>query len=166
MIQNCTIYSSKSYEEILAYFESLKWRDVSDGVSDMEVPDKSDIEIKMFERYFFDETLLRISLKKEFERGDSFSHLILGTWNFFETIETEHEAQKKELTHHILACKTALGIRADPEFTLTDKRLDFVFELMEMFDGIIFNGRAMLDKKGRVILDKDGKSAIEFVGKE
>jgi hypothetical protein len=160
MTQNCTIYSSKEYEQVLAYFESLKWREVSDGLSDMEVPDKSDIEVKMFARYFFDETLLRVSLKKGYERGDSFSHLILGTCNFFDNIETEHEIQKKELTNRILECKTAIGIRADPEFTLTDKRLDFVFEIMEMFDGIIFNGEAMLDKEGKVILDYVGNTAL------
>jgi hypothetical protein len=160
MIQNCTIYSNKEYKDILAHFENLQWRDVSDGLSDMEVPDESDLEVKMFARYFFDETLLRISLKRRIEQGDSFSKMIGGTWNFFRMIETEHEAQKEELTHRILECKTAIGIRAEPEFTLTDKRLDFVFELMEMFDGIIFNGEAMLDKEGKVILDYAGNTAL------
>ncbi len=159
MVKNCTIYSSKEYEEILTYLENDGMRDVSDGLSDMEVPDKSDLEIKMFERNYF-EGNLRISLKKQFERGDSFSHLIAGTWNFLETIETEHEAQKKKLTHRILECKTAIGIRAEPVFTLTDKRLDCVFRITEMCDGIIFNGSEMLDRNGELILDKDGNSEI------
>ncbi len=159
MVKNCTIYSSKEYEEILAYLEGDGMRDVSDGLSDMEVPDKSDLEVKIFERNYF-EGNLRVSLKKQFERGDSFSSLIRGTWNFFETIETKHKTQKKKLVNHILECKTAIGIRADPVFTLTDKRLDCVFRITEMCDGIIFNGSEMIDRNGNLILDKSGNTEL------
>lgn len=86
--------------------------------------------------------------------------MILGTWNFFDNIETKYEKQQKELVNRILSRNSAVGVLADPEFTKTDKRLDFVFSLAELFDGVIFNGSEMIDKKGRLILDQAGNSEL------
>ncbi|NJM54180.1 MAG: hypothetical protein HC846_12835, partial [Blastocatellia bacterium] len=130
MEQNLTIYAAEECEKIRGYLETLEMKDVSNGESDMDESDQSDLQVKTFEKQF-DEGLLRVSLKKRFENGDSFSRIIGGTWNFFRMISTENEKQKKELLTRILECKTAIGIKAIPLTTLTDKRLDFVFDLME-----------------------------------
>lgn len=147
MSQFCTIYVEKAYSDVLTYLESLELREISDA------------EVKTFERKYF-EGSLRVSLKKQVEAGDDFSGMILGTWNFFRDIETKHESLQKDLLNRILFSNTAIGIAANPEFTETDKRLDFVFGLAEQFDGIIFNGSEMIDKKGRLILDQAGNSEL------
>lgn len=147
MSQSCTIYLEKGYSDILAYLESLEMREVSDS------------EVKTFERNYF-EGSLRVSLKKQAYAGDGFSSMILGTWNFFRDVETKHENQQKDLLNRILSCQSAVGVAANPEFTETDKRLDFVFELARLFDGVIFNGSEMIDQKGRLILDQAGNSEL------
>lgn len=147
MSQSCTIYLEKAYSDVLTYLESLEMREIPDA------------EAKTFERKYF-EGSLRVSLKKQVEAGDDFSGMILGTWNLFRDVETKHENRQNDLLNRILSANSAIGIAAHPEFTETDKRLDFVFGLAEMFDGIIFNGSEMLDKQGRLILDQAGNSEL------
>ena len=147
MSQYRTIFSSKNYDEILNYLESLKLTEVKDS------------DVKTFEADY-KEGNLQISIKKEIERGDSFSKLILGTWNFLRNIATNYDEHKKKLIDRISECETAIGIVADSDFTETDERATFIYKLMEMFDGVMFDGQGMIDEKGRVILDHDGSSEI------
>lgn len=149
MSNSCTIYSSRDYAEILNYFEDLGFEDVSD----------SD-DVKSFQRHFF-EGDLRISLKRPIKRGDSFSGLILGTWNFIENIDTKYERQKKDLIKKISECKTVIGLVSEPNYVENDKRADYIYKLAEMFDGVIFNGSEMISKKGQLILDRDGNSNLD-----
>jgi hypothetical protein len=145
MNQYRTIFSHKNYDEILNYLENLKITEVKDS------------EVKTFE-VNYKEGNLQISIRKQIERGDSFSKMILGTWNFLRMIETTHEKVKDELIDVVLECETAIGIVADSDFTETDERATFIYKLMEIFDGIMFDGQGMVDKKGKVILDYDGSS--------
>lgn len=147
MASSCTIYSSKDYSEILNYFEEIGFKEVTDS------------EVKSFQRHFFEGTLL-ISLKKQIERGDSFSSLIRGTWNYVENIETKYQEVQKDLANKILACQTAIGLVSEPEYTEDDKRADYIYKLAQMFDGIIFNGSEMIDKNGKLILDDEGNSEL------
>ncbi len=147
MNQYRTIFSSKNYDEILNYLETLKLTEVKDS------------DVKTFETNY-KEGNLQVSIKKRIEGGDSFSMMILGTWNFLRNIETNYDKQKKELINRISECETAIGIVADSNFTETDERATFIYKLMEMFDGIMFDGQGMIDKKGKVILDHDGSSEI------
>jgi hypothetical protein len=147
MSQYRTIFSNKNYDEILNYLETLKLTEVKES------------EVKTFE-VNYKEGNLQISIRKEIERGDSFSKMILGTWNFLRMIETEHEKVKDELIDFVLECETAIGIVADSDFTETDERATFIYKLMEMFDGLMFDGQGMVDKKGKIILDYDGSSEI------
>ncbi len=146
MSKACTIYTRRNYQDVYDYLVEEAFHDVSDDVT-------------TFERSYF-EGNIRISLKQEVERGDDFSKLLMGTWNYFEQIETKHTDQKSALTKRILETETAIGIVAEPEFEEEDKRLDLIFRLTDMFDGIIFNGSGMLDKEGQVILDSDGDSEV------
>jgi hypothetical protein len=145
MNQYRTIFSHKNYDEILNYLENLKITEVKDS------------EVKAF-NLNYSEGNLQVSVKKRIEQGDDFSQMIGGTWNFFRMIETEHEKVKDELIDFVLDCETAIGIVADSDFTETDERATFIYKLMEIFDGIMFDGQGMVDKKGKVILDYDGSS--------
>jgi hypothetical protein len=147
MNQYRTIFSHKNYDEILNYLESIKLTEVKDS------------DIRTFD-INYKEGNLQISIRKQIERGDSFSKMILGTWNFLRNIETSYNNQKKELITRISECETAIGIVADSNFTETDERATFIYKLMEMFDGIMFDGQGMVDKKGKIILDYDGSSEI------
>lgn len=146
-MSNCTVYSKANYEVVLNY------------ISNTEVKEVVNESLRTFSKTFF-EGNLKISINKRKSAGDSFSGMILGTWNLFENIETKNTAIQKELTSKILDSEVALGIVAEPDFTETDERLDVIFDLAEKFEGIIFNGAEMLDKKGRVILDQDGNSEL------
>jgi hypothetical protein len=146
-MSNCTVYSKANYEVVLNYINNTELQEVT-GES-----------LKTFSKIFA-EGSLRISINKREFAGDSFSGMILGTWNLFENIEAKNTVVQKELTAKILDSEVALGIVAEPDFTETDKRLDVIFDLAERFEGIIFNGAEMLDKKGRVILDNEGNSEI------
>jgi hypothetical protein len=148
MSNSCTIYSSKNYDEVLAYFENLGITDVTDSK-----------DVKSFQRYYI-EGSLRISLNRRIEQGDSFSKMIGGTWNFVRMIETNNKVQKEWLTRHILDCKTAIGLVSEPEYVEDDKRFDYIYKLAEMFDGVIFNGSEMIDKSGKLILDDEGNSEL------
>ena len=145
MKQACTIYSGNSHKDILVYLENEAMHDASTR------------EEKAFERDY-PEGHIRITVKWMKDRGDEFSSLLRGTWNFFEKIDTRHLNQKGSLTRRILDTKTAIDIVAAPEFEKRDSRLDVVFGLAAEFDGIIFNGASMVDKKGLLILDSEGNS--------
>ncbi len=147
MSQACTIYSPRDFQEVYDFLEST---DI------VEVPDADTVS---FEKTYV-EGNLKIALKRQIERGDSFSSLLRGTWNYFDTISTDHTEQKNQLTNRILETNTAIGIVADPEFNDEDERLDLVFKLSELFDGVIFNGSMMLNKDGQVILDSEGNSDL------
>jgi hypothetical protein len=147
MSQNCTIYSNKEFKEAVEFLQNSQSLDVSDS------------GILSFEKTYL-EGNLKISIKRRKRPGDEFSKMILGTWAFFEDIETRYRQLQEDLLKSISSGTFAIGIVATPEFTETDERLDFIFEIAENFDGLIFNGFEMLDKKGRTVLDKDGNSEI------
>ncbi len=147
MNQYRTIFSNKNYDEILHYVETLKLNEIRDS------------DIRTFDANY-KEGNLQISIKKQIERGDSFSKMILGTWNFLRNIETSYDNQKKDLITRISECETAIGIVTDSNFTETDERATFIYKLMEMFDGIMFDGQGMTDKNGKIILDYDGSSEL------
>jgi hypothetical protein len=147
MSQYRTIFSSKNYDEILNYLETLKLTEVKDS------------DVITFETNY-KEGNLQVSIKKRIEGGDSFSMMILGAWNFLRNIETKYDKQKKELIHRVSECETAIGIVTNSNFTETDERATFIYKLMEMFDGIMFDGQGMTDKNGKLILDYDGSSEV------
>jgi hypothetical protein len=147
MSQYRTIFSSKNFDEILNYVEKTRLTKVKDS------------DLMTFEANY-PEGNLQLSIKKQIERGDSFSMMILGTWNFLRNIETKYDKQKKELIHLVSECETAIGIVTDSNFTETDERATFIYKLMEMFDGIMFDGQGMIDKNGKLILDHDGSSEV------
>jgi hypothetical protein len=147
MSQYRTIFSSKIFDEILNYVEKTRLTKVKDS------------DLITFEANY-PEGNLQLSIKKQIERGDSFSKLILGTHNFFRMIETRHKKLQEVLLKKISSCDATIGIVADSDFTETDERATFIYKLMEMFDGIMFDGQGMTDKNGKLILDYDGSSEL------
>jgi hypothetical protein len=147
MSQYRTIFTSKNYDKILNYLKTLKLTEIKDS------------DVKTFETNY-KEGNLQVSVKKQIEGGDSFSKMILGTWNFLRNIETSYDKQKKELINRVSECETAIGIVSDSNFTEADERTTFIYKLMEMFDGIMFDGQGMIDKNGKIILDHDGSSEL------
>ena len=88
--------------------------------------------------------------QKQFN-GDEFSAMILGMYNLAE--DSQDGEEKIEKTQEfILNCKFALGIIANPAFSQTDERLDIVFNLAEKLNGLIFNGRRLLNYQGETVM--------------
>ena len=152
MKQSCTIYSPReTYHSINSIWDNLSYSEPNVEVSENELGGITlQTETGTLELYF-DEYR---------EGGDDFSSLILGTRNYFNVIETTHQEIKDNLLRSITKCKAAIGVGAEPPFTEMDERLDIVFGIAEMLDGIIFNNSEMLDKKGSLILDKTGNSEL------
>jgi hypothetical protein len=150
MSQYRTIFINNSYNNILSYLERI---------GTLELEDDDDDNVRTFEK-LFSNGKLKVSLKKQVERGDKFSFMVLGVCNFFENIETKFKNQKQTIINQLLDCETAIGIVADSNFTETDERATFIYNLMQMFDGIMFDGQGMTDKNGKIILDHDGSSEI------
>lgn len=145
MSQSCTIYSQKNgFPDVAAL---LKKTEAGEFLLENETA-----KLKTAAGN------LRITLRKSARPGDEFSHLLLGTHNFFNQIETENAETQQNLANFILSCRTAVGIVAEPAFTEEDTRLDLVFEIAELLDGIIFNGSEMLNQRGELILGADGIS--------
>lgn len=152
MKQSCTIYSRiESYQNITSIWEAL-----SDNNSEVSLRENESggVILKTISGR------LELSLKKYEQSGDDFSHLILGTHNYFNQVETKYEKAKNNLLNSISQSKIAIGVGAEPSFTETDERLDIVFGIAEMLDGVIFNGSEMIDKDGQLILDKSGDSEL------
>ena len=131
MKQSCTIYTqTNDYQDI----DSI-WKDLS----------YEDSEVKTSKNNFggiivqAETGTLELYFDEYREGGDDFSSLILGTRNYFNVIETTHQEIKDNLLRSITKCKAAIGVGAEPPFTEMDERLDIVFGIAEMLDGIIFN---------------------------
>ena len=152
MKQSCTIYSQKeNYRNI-----SSIWEDLSYDESEIRLEDNESgiVTCKTASGN------LELCFKEYKESADEFSHLILGTHNYFNQTETTNEKIKDNLLNFISRCRIAIGVGAEPSFTETDERLDIVFGIAELLDGIIFNGSEMIDKNGQLILDQSGNSEL------
>lgn len=150
MKQSCTIYSKKSnYEDMTAI-----WKDAAFDKAGLQIyeNDLGGISLQT------SGNSLELYFKKQLNSGDSFSHLILGTYNYFKNIETTQHQSQKNLLDFILSCEIAIGVSAEPEFSELDERLDIVFAITELLDGAIFNGSEMINKNGKLILNLDGSS--------
>jgi hypothetical protein len=98
-----------------------------------------------------------LSSMERVEPGDEFSHLILGTLNFFRNVETSSPGNKQRVMKLIRDTHWAIGIVVEPEFKDEAGHFDCIFEITELLGGLIFNGWGMVDENGLMILDKEGK---------
>ena len=90
------------------------------------------------------------------EPGDKFSKLILSTHNYFRNIETTADTQKQLVLNHVSNTETIIGVIGEPIFSESDKHFELIFDIAKVSNGIIFNGKEMLDDDGYVILKDDG----------
>jgi hypothetical protein len=94
------------------------------------------------------------------EPGDKFSKLVLSMHNFFQTVDTHEEANKREVLRRVETAQMMIGVVTDPELSETDARLDCLWRLAEAVDGVLFNGDAMLNLQGERILSRSGEHDI------
>lgn len=92
--------------------------------------------------------------------GDKFSTLVLSMYNFFRTIDTDAERNKKYVLGRIENVAMMIGVVAEPEFSDTDARLDCLWSLAEQVDAVIFNGDSMLNLAGERIMSRSGEHDV------
>lgn len=89
--------------------------------------------------------------------GDKFSKLVLSMHNFFRTVDTDAEPNKKYVLGRVDSVQMMIGVVADPEFSETDVRLGCILKLAEQLDAVIFNGDAMLTFEVERIMSQSGE---------
>ena len=95
---------------------------------------------------------LRLTQKVFRERGDDFCRLLLGTHTFVDGMPCDDQVAKKALLNHIITCKLAIGVVAEPAFDADERYNAVVFAIAKALDGVIFNGQEMLDANGATLL--------------
>lgn len=101
-----------------------------------------------------DESTLTLSSLKRATPGDKFSRLILGTFNFFNRIESAPSERRRLIKESVAKCQMMVGARGRPSFS--DEHMDLIFAIAQTCDGLIFNGSGMIDGAGHLILNSDG----------
>lgn len=87
---------------------------------------------------------LSITHRERIERGDEFSNLILGTWNYFRGLDLGMSEQDKgALLRRITETRSMLGIIAQP--CVREEHLPFIRAIANVTGGLIFYGSDMLD---------------------
>jgi hypothetical protein len=94
------------------------------------------------------------------EPGDRFSTLVLGMYNFFRTIDTDAQGNKRYVLDRVGNAELMIGVVADPECSETDPRLDCLWAVTEALDAVVFNGDAMLNLEGNRILSRNGEHDV------
>jgi hypothetical protein len=146
----CTIYSpTVNYEAIVSVVRQ-SFLDCTIEITDKE---------KRWSRIIItnQDWTFKLSSTERVEPGDEFSHLILGTLNFFRNVETSSSGNKQRVMKLIRDTHWAIGIVVEPEFKDEAGHFDCIFKITELLGGLIFNGWGMVDENGWMILDKDGK---------
>jgi len=144
MTQSCTVYSPVvKHAEVLALVKRMARNGMVEVTGSEGAWDRI--------RVVLDDGSLVLNSMQRREPGDEFSRLILGTHNFFRTLETD-SPQKKKILDFLLSCQWAVGAVAEPEFNTEDERLDIIFAVAELLDGMIFNGSEMITSEGQPIL--------------
>ncbi|MGH7295045.1 MAG: hypothetical protein ACRELB_08930 [Polyangiaceae bacterium] len=87
-----------------------------------------------------------------------FNKALMGTHNYFRTVDTRYSAAQNALLEKIMSVKTLIGCVGDPMMSDDDGHYDMVFAVARTLDGMIFDSDAMLMTDGRVILDKAGEA--------
>jgi len=78
--------------------------------------------------------------------GDEMSKLLLGMSNYFNKVNTQAETSKKKAIELIGSCVLAIGITAEPAFSVG--QTDLILKVASAIDGVLFNGYALLDSDG------------------
>lgn len=84
--------------------------------------------------------------------GDRFSKLILSTLNFFRRAKDTAGETKEESLNRVLATNWLIGVVAEPNFSAAHNHYETIFAVAKQLDGMVFNGREMLDSDGTIIL--------------
>lgn len=92
--------------------------------------------------------------------GDKFSKLVLSMHNFFRTVDTDAERNKRYVMRRVENVEMIIGVVAEPEFSETDARLDCMWKIAEQVDAIVFNGDSMLNLAGERIISRSGEHDV------
>lgn len=95
---------------------------------------------------------LRCTRKVFRERGDDFCRLLLSMCAFVEGVSKADAVMKRRLVSHIESSELVLGVVAEPAFDADERCHAVVFAIAKSLDGIIFNGREIIDANGVALL--------------
>src|SRR5688572_11162878 len=83
----------------------------------------------------FPEGTMTLSSLIRHRPGDKFSKLVLSMHNFFRTVDTDAEANKREVLRRVETVKMMIGVVAVPAFSESDSRLGCLWRVVEAVDG-------------------------------
>ena len=144
VLENCTIYCShRNLGEVVrlvgCHFPEWPAPSPSEAWSSLVVCGKS--------------SSMRLTSKWFRESGDDFCQLLLSTCAFVEALpRTAAEVQKAVVTH-IESCELVLGVVVQPGFDSDERYNAVVFAIAKALDGLVFNGREVLNADGELMVE-------------